>query len=256
MREKLTAARTYYVRTDGNDANNGLANTAGGAFLTIQKAVDVVFGALDLGGYNVTIQLADGSYSAGMAQASPQVGAGLITIQGNASSPGNVIVTATAAAAVAVRGGAVMHVKDFEVRTVTSGTCLLASTGAFLSFANMRVGPCANHQIRADDMGRIQCTGNYAIVGGGQSHWCAVGGGLIRCQSRTITLTGTPAFSAAFANNQICGMSIVNVNTFSGSATGTRYVIDTNSVVYVGGAGVGYLPGNASGTAVTGAQYG
>jgi hypothetical protein len=87
------------------------------------------------------------------------------------------------------------------------------------------------------------------------SHWCAVGGGLIRCQNRTITLTGTRTFPAGFVINQICGMSIVNGNTFSGSATGPYYSIDTNSVVFVGGAGPSYLPGSAVGTVTTGAQY-
>lgn len=255
VREKLTAARTYYVRTDGSDGNDGLSNTAGGAFLTIQKAVNVVFGTLDLGGYDVTIQLADGTYSSGILQNSPQVGAGLVTIQGNAVTPANVVVqSASGFYAVAAENGAALRVKDFEIQSATNGG-LRASTGAALQYTNMRFGACAQHQIRADDLGRITCLGHYAIVGNGQSHWCSVGGGLIRCQAKTVTLTGTPAFSSGFVNNQIGGLSIVNGNSFSGSATGARYAIDTNAVVYVAGAGGTYLPGNASGTAASGAQY-
>jgi hypothetical protein len=36
------SAATYYVRTDGNNANAGTANTSGGAWLTIQKCADTI----------------------------------------------------------------------------------------------------------------------------------------------------------------------------------------------------------------------
>ncbi|MFN3746712.1 MAG: hypothetical protein ACK4TL_18575 [Hyphomicrobiaceae bacterium] len=61
-RDRLTGSRSYYVRTDGNDNNDGLANSAGRAFATIQKALDVV-GALDLGVFTVAIWINDGTYA-------------------------------------------------------------------------------------------------------------------------------------------------------------------------------------------------
>src|SRR3989442_1721230 len=88
VRELLTAARTYYVRTDGSDSNTGLSNTAGGAFLTIQKAIDVATTA-DLNGFTVTLKLGDGTYTSPLSL-KPFVGAGEIVIEGNTATPGNV----------------------------------------------------------------------------------------------------------------------------------------------------------------------
>ncbi|MGE7613537.1 hypothetical protein [Paenibacillus sp. NPDC101420] len=57
---QTTADITYYVRTDGNDSNTGLANTAAGAFKTINKAISMIPQILN---HVVTINVASGSYS-------------------------------------------------------------------------------------------------------------------------------------------------------------------------------------------------
>lgn len=90
-REVLTADRTYYVRTDGNDSNDGLSNSAGGAFLTWQKAADVL-GSLDISIYNVTLKAgSSGTWVTGFIVKAP-VGSGQIIIEGDTTTPANVFI--------------------------------------------------------------------------------------------------------------------------------------------------------------------
>jgi hypothetical protein len=259
VRERLTANRTYYVRTDGSNSNNGLSNTAGGAFLTVQRAVDVILATLDLAGFNIEIQVADGTYTGATTVSTPQVGAGLITIRGNATTPSNVVLQFTAAsdtAVVTAKNAAVLSVKDVKlVNTggVGAAPLLLASKGGVITFQNIDCGQ-AVQQLRAEDGGRLECIGNYVISAGAASHWVVVNA-QIRVQSKTITIVGTPAFTTFFADAARIGLMLVNANTFSGSATGARYSIVENSVIMTGGAGATYLPGNAAGSTATGGQY-
>ncbi|KWX76035.1 hypothetical protein [Paenibacillus jilunlii] len=58
--QQTTADITYYVRTDGNDGNNGLANTAGGAFRTIGKAVSMIPQNVN---HAVVVNIAAGTYA-------------------------------------------------------------------------------------------------------------------------------------------------------------------------------------------------
>jgi hypothetical protein len=58
--QQTTADITYYVRTDGSDNNTGLANTAGVAFRTIQKAVSMIPQIVN---HAVSVNVAAGTYA-------------------------------------------------------------------------------------------------------------------------------------------------------------------------------------------------
>jgi hypothetical protein len=256
LREVLTAARTYYVRTDGSDGNTGLANTAGGAFLTIQKAYDVAC-TLDMGGYTVTIQIGDGTYTGGLLINKPWIG-GNITVQGNSGTPANVVISTSEdciACTVAIPG--IFIIKDMKL-TSSASVCIAHFGIGTLQFGNLNFGSAtAAYHIGAFTTGAsVNAISNYTISGGASIHWACVGGGRIEAAGLTITLTGTPAFSYKFAVvTQGLGNIRCSSNTFSGSATGARYIIDSNGVIFTNGAGATYLPGDAAGSVGTGGQY-
>lgn len=256
IREKLTAARTYYVRTDGSDSNSGLANTSGGAFLTIQKAIDVASYTLDMNSYAVTVQVGDGTYTQGFATR-PLVGATSITVQGNSGTPANVLISTTSAAGASSGvSGVSLSVKDMKITTATAGNAVQASNGGVVNYSNIDFGSCAGNHVHATGGGRISCSGDYAISSGASAHFFANGFGYIQCASKTITLSGTPAFSAYFAACNTPGGVECFSCTFAGTgATGTRYSFTANGVCYTGGGGANYFPGNVAGSTATGGQY-
>lgn len=255
VRETLSAARTYYVRTDGSDSNDGLANTSGGAFLTVQKAIDVISYTLDCNGQTITVQVGDGTYTAGFT-IRPITGGTTITVQGNSGTPTNVVISTTGSNCASNGiGGTTLIVKDMKLTTATSGSCILASAGGYVSFSGIDFGACANWHIQCQQFGRVSISGNYTISGGAAAHYFFSGYGYIAGGSKTVTISGTPAFSLAFAYSNTPAGCETSSFTFTGAATGKRYDVSANSVLYTGGGGANYFPGNVAGTTATGAQY-
>jgi hypothetical protein len=257
-REVLTAARTYYVRTDGSNSNTGLANTAGGAFLTIQKAVDVVCGTLDLNNYNVTISAAlAGAYNSAVTLGRYIGGSGKPSIIGDETTPANVTITTTSATCFTGSDDAgIWTVAGFKTSTVTSGGVFRAGRNCTINYKNMDFGACAWSHMYALAGGSIKATGNYTISGGAFAHWNTENDGFFQCVNRTITITGTPAFSQAFVqSDRGLGLFETYGNTFSGSATGKRYTLVGNSVCFTNGAATTHFPGDVAGTTASGAQY-
>jgi hypothetical protein len=254
-RELLTAARTYYVRTDGNDSNTGLVNSAGGAFLTVQQAINTASG-LDNGGYDVTISIATGTYT-GANTLKSFLGSGKIIIVGDETTPSNVVISTTSANC--FTGSNVLGVyslRGMRLKAATSGDGIHVDN-CNVEFQNLDfnvfVAGVGIH-IKASLGAFVLATGNYSITGGGYYHIFCYGGAIVDINSRTVTLTGTPAFTITAYVQEISYFSCWST-TFSGSATGQRYNVIGNGVIFTNGGGANFIPGNSAGATASGGQY-
>ena len=149
-RELLTANRTYYVRTDGSNSNDGLADTAGGAWLTLQYAYEYVANNLDLGGFIVTINVADGTHAGlGVGFGFPPIVNGPLYIRGNPTNPENCILTTPISINCIANGGAMfVCISGFTVPSINLGYPKFVWLGCDPTFS---------------ESGGVRFTGTYCI---------------------------------------------------------------------------------------------
>jgi hypothetical protein len=249
----ISTNTTFYVRTDGNDANTGMFNTAAGAWLTIQHAVDTIAGCIVYAGVTVTIQVGDGTYNEAVVTRKI-MGGGSFVVTGNTGTPANCIIQGGASPAVSGGSQLPWTFSGFELRS-TSSDC--ATVSGSLNFgAGIRFGAAGLSHVRARLGGKVQLQNSYAIAGAAPAHFiCQTAGMIFVTSGITVTISGTPAFSTAFALVDTGGFVQVPSVTFSGSATGVRYALASGGILDAGGAIFSYLPGDTAGTAVTGGQY-
>ena len=255
FREKLSAARTYYVRTDGSDSNDGLSNTAGGAFATIQKAIDVV-AALDVSVFQVTIKVGAGTYAP--FELKPYVGYTVPQIAGSTTNPETVVISAQAGGlnAVYARDAGSWSISGVKVQSV-GGSGFRIESGTRLDIDGLcELGVCGGRHIFAY-RSEVRIYANLRITGSAQTSLDASypGGTISYTGGYTVTISGTPNFSNAFGSASMVGSIIVNGVTFSGAATGLRYRVSSNGVLQTFSMGASYLPGNTAGVVSEGGQY-
>lgn len=249
-REKITSNRTYYVRTDGSDSNTGLANTAGGAFLTLQKAANVV-GALDLvAGAVVTIQVGAGTYTAGVSL-TKLTGSGTAVLQGDTTTPSNVVISVTNAQGITADSiGSGWTVQGFQISTTTAGQGISLSGTTVLTIGVMRWGAVANSCVYVSFGATASITGNQTFTSGtiGSYVWYAEYGGAIVAQNITCTLTANITFNT-WAVAYISANLVLNNNTYTTggfTATGTKYNANYVSTITSNATIFGSVAGSAS----------
>lgn len=253
FRDKLSAARTYYVRTDGNDSNTGLVNSAAGAFLTIQHAYDIICG-IDTNGFDVTISIGAGTFSSayGINAAASWGGGGRLLIDGAGMASTTVNAT-NDAFLFQTTLSAFLLINDLKI-TTTNGIGLYHIGSGVMRFGRIDFGATGSYQIyAATPTAFIWANDGYTISGGTSFHLLAQYGS-IQANGLTMTFTGTPAFANAFALATRGGKIGIDANTFSpstGAFTGSRYSIDSGGLIYTGTGNVNYLPGSAAGSGGT-----
>ena len=252
-REVLTANQTYYVRTDGSDSNTGLVDSAGGAFLTLQKAVTTIQ-ALDRSTYDVTVTIGAGTFTGGVLITGWGPGTGSVYFTGAGATT---IISTTSAACVYIGGGARVIPAQMKMQTTTGGNCIHAyGNGSSVTLgAGIEFGACAGTaHIVAQSGGVVETDVAYTISGNATYHIYCDNGSVYTGSSKTVTASGARAFTT-FAVSIATGVIFGASGTYSGTFTGTRYSATLNAVINTYGGGANYFPGNVAGSTATGGQY-
>jgi hypothetical protein len=260
IREKLTADRTYYVRTDGNDSNTGLVNSSGGAFLTLQRAYDVIAATLDLGGNDVTVQVEDGTYTAGLLINQPWTGGGSVRYTGDLVTPSNTLIDLASgdcfANAVPLPGK--LYIGGFKLVSDDSTGIANFGTGSITVDGNMDFGACVFAHIYIANPGAVVAlSADYTISASTDAHIYLDATSACYLVSANVTTANTPAWTYGFVFcSTLSTLQAYSGTVFGGTgATGPRYSVELNGVVQTLGAGANYFPGDVAGSTATGGQY-
>ena len=260
-RIRLGANATVYISPAGNDTTGN--GSSGNPWKTRAKAFAYIQQNLDIAGNTVVIQMEDGTYTDSFVASGPVLGQTQptqILFNGNSTTPSNVVINPSSGDGFLAAFGGMFAVQNCLMENSGGGNCINASDfGAIYLQAGIIFGASPGGAHIFANAGLIQVTQSYSIIGGAAYHLetsnpgaqIGMGSGI------TVTLTGTPNFTGAFANAHLLGMTGVQIPapTFSGAATGVRYLANGNGVISVSGGGANYFPGNSAGATSTGGQY-
>lgn len=240
----LTSNRIYYVRPDGNDSNSGLFNTAGGAFLTIMKAVNTLASAYG-NGFSAEIFVADGTYTTKVELKSLS-GYTFAVLTGNVANPGNAIISvASDFAVVRDSPGSNWQIRGFRLDS-TSPSAILAVSNGVVDIANLIIGTSNNEKINISNFGRVAVFGNITFTTNAIICVRADRFSTFIAFNTSLTFTSSPTFTIGFDSNQ-GSIFLFNV-TWTGSFIGVRHRGNGCAVFSIQGASPTYIPGTLAGT--------
>ncbi len=246
VRTKCTKAVTLYVRTDGNDSNDGLTATT--AKNTLAGARNALL-AFDGRGFNPVIDIGAGTFESGevsfygyhdaVNQRIVIKGAGKgVTILRNTT--GNTIISAY--------DSAYLSISEMTLE----GSLVATQRGTLSLTGNLAIGPvvATNRHLVASRQGMIYFgTTTCDVYGGSYAFMYSATDGSIEVTTAGINFVNNPTFSYAVCECYSGGKILWDqYRTYTGAVTGRRFIVDGNALVYCGSAiPDAFLPGTING---------
>jgi hypothetical protein len=264
--EVLTSDRTYFVRTDGNDANDGLTDSPGGAFLTWSGGFEKIIDTIDFNGHNVTMQ-AGGSGVRVFAPASGTTvfphgrswqGAGELRLRGDPTTPSNVQLQATNAPTIYFSGllSGYVRIEGFEISS-NGDRGIRNSAQGRVGIGSNKFGTCTSNAFGVEQVGAfIETIGDNEFAGDCNT-LIDVDSGRVMLIAGNQTISGNRTFNFTVEcrfNGFLYSSVTWNV---TGTVTATRFKVVDNSTIRLasGAGGVTHFPGSAPGTVTSGGVY-
>lgn len=260
----LTTDVVYYIRTGGSNSNDGL--TPSTAFATPQKAFDTILYELNLNGYMATIDIGNGTFSS-LAMIG-DVFAGNLEVRG--AGKGSTTIDGVNSPAIYLDVGARALISDMKLQSsgtgFNNGHNITIYNNSVMDLNEIHFGhtegsgsPPNGAHINCGIgstvyMGQWDRSSVYTIGNSAYAFIITTQGSVIGIANAAVTLTGTPAWSGygiACVNN-----SSINFNnyagqqvcSFTGAATGPRFLVDGTSTIGTGTGDANWLPGSTAGS--------
>lgn len=248
-----TTPNIYYVRSDGNDSNNGSVNASSGAFLTWAHGINFLADTVDFGGQNVTLFNGNGAtYTPAIIfQNNSWTGGGNLTFDFNgggisSTGPKAFLLNSAVPGVVTLQNGSLK---------ATVGAALEVSAGTIQFGSSLTFAGAGGYLIESTNSGsQVAASGvtfniSSASVGGGAM--IAEFGGNIFMVGATVNFLGDFNSATAFAVATALGQIQAGSMTFTlngHSITGSRYIVTNGGHIQTGSGSSTYFPGDASGT--------
>lgn len=244
IRTKLLAATTITVNpSTGNDATGSLTSP----FATFVAAVNWMGQNIDTNNLQVTFQGVGTAFTESIQLLKPWIGGGNIVLD---FAGGTLHTLNGPCVQVDTNSFAPGFVTIQNVDLASANNhAVIAQNNSYVTIgAGVRFGSCpSGYHVQALDFGLPLLFTPYTIYGGAVAH-------IVGQEAATyvfyfppsVTLTGTPAFSTAFAWALRGGFIYSGGTTFSGSATGIRFITD-RAKIDTGSSGLSYFPGSIAG---------